>query len=422
MKVCDVWIRVTAAALGVIAWGAVGCTAPDRTAPAHPAVTGAAASASASVASASAVAPVAPWVGTWAVAVQPGGRSFRQQTLRQIVHTSIGGGSVRVRLSNVYGNSPLTVTGTTIARPVRGSAVDPATVRPLTFLGAASVTIPAGDAVTSDEVAFAAPAGGDVAVSLYLPGETGPSTRHGAGLQHNFVAAGDQSTAATLSGAATTTSYHFLTGLDVRNPDATGAVVTFGASITDGVGSPVGANRRWPNLLAGRLRASGRTVGVLNTGISGNQLTADLFGDRASKRFQRDVLDQPGARWVILSDDALNDLGNSGTPPATLITEYRQLLTRAHTAGLTVICSTLTPFRGAGYWTATADQGRTDFNAFIRSPANGCDAVLDSDRAVGDPADPGRYARTYDSGDHLHPNGAGMQAIADAVDLTWFPR
>ncbi|MEV6302292.1 GDSL-type esterase/lipase family protein [Actinoplanes sp. NPDC051861] len=360
-----------------------------------------------------------PWVGTWAIAVQPSERTFKQQTLRQIVHTSIGGGSARIRLSNVHGTGPLTVTSANLARPARGSAVAPATVRPLTFLGAASVTIPAGDAVVSDEVTFPVPADGDVAVSLYVPGETGPSTGHGAGTQHNYVAAGDQSAAATLSGARATTSYSFLSGLDVRNPGATGAVVTFGASITDGVGSAVSANRRWPNLLADRLRAAGHTVGVLNTGISGNQLTADRFGDRAGRRLQRDVLDQPGARRVILSDVAINDLGNSGTPSATLITEFEQLVSRARAAGLTVICSTLTPFRGAGYWTEAAEQGRAAFNTFIRSPGTGCDAVLDLADATADPADPDRYARAYDSGDHLHPSNAGMQAIANAVDLTW---
>ncbi|WP_230859626.1 GDSL-type esterase/lipase family protein [Actinoplanes aureus] len=361
-----------------------------------------------------------PWVGTWAVAVQPGGRPFDRQTLRQIVHTSIGGDSARVRLSNAYGTKPLTVSSVHVARRVRGSTVDPATNRPVTFGGATSVTIPAGGSAVSDPVDFVVPADSDIAVSAYLPSATGASTRHAVGTQHNYIAAGDQSAAAGLRRAKTHRSYHFLAGVDVQNAKATGSVVAFGASITDGVGSMFGANRRWPDLLSDRLRSSGRTIGVLNTGISGNRLTADTHGDSAAKRFDRDVLRQPGVRWVIISDDAINDLGKSAAPASELTGALRNLIDRAHDADIKVICSTLTPYRGAGYWTARGEQGRAAVNAFVRSRKSGCDAVLDQDRATRDPSAPTRFRPEYDSGDHLHPDTQGMRAIANAVNLGWF--
>ncbi|MEU4423445.1 SGNH/GDSL hydrolase family protein [Actinoplanes sp. NPDC024001] len=361
-----------------------------------------------------------PWTGTWAVAVQPRGRSFQRETLRQIVHTSIGGSAARVRLSNAYGTTPLTVNSVYVARRLRGSAIDAKTDRPVTFGGASTVIIPAGGSAVSDPVAFAVPADSDIAVSAYLPESTGASTRHAVGGRHNYIAAGDQSAAATLAGSTTTSSYFFLAGVDVQNPAATGSVVAFGASITDGVGSKFNADRRWPDLLSDRLRSAGRTIGVLNTGISGNRLTADTHGASAAKRFDRDVLRQPGVRWVIISDDAINDLGKSDTPAPQLITALRTLIARGHDAGIKVICSTLTPFRGAGYWTERGERGRGEINAFIRSRDSGCDAVLDLDRATRDPGSPSRFQRRYDSGDHLHPGDAGMRAIADAVELSWF--
>lgn len=361
-----------------------------------------------------------PWVGTWAVGVQPGGRSFERQTLRQIVHTSIGGDRLRVRLSNAYGTRPLTLTSMHVARRVTDSTVDPATDRAVTFGGTTSVTIPAGGSAVSDPVDFAVAADSDLAVSAYVPAETGSSTRHAYAARHNYVAPGDQSAAAGLQKVTTIRSYHFLAGLDVQNPEATGSVVAFGASITDGVGSRLNANHRWPDLLSDRLRAAGRTIGVLNVGIGGNRLTADTHGDRAAKRFDRDVLQQPGVRWVIISDDALNDLGKSDASAPELNRALRNLVDRGHDAGIKVICSTLTPYRGAAYWTARDERERAKINAYLRSRKSGCDAVLDQDRATRDPAAPTRFRPGYDSGDHLHPDSNGMQAIADAADLDWF--
>ncbi|BEL02846.1 SGNH/GDSL hydrolase family protein [Actinoplanes sichuanensis] len=348
------------------------------------------------------------WTGTWAAAVQGGGRPFDDQTLRQVVHTSIGGYAARLHLTNEFGDRPLTIGSATIGAALR-----------VTFGGRPSVTIPAGGTAVSDEAAFVVPADADVTVSLYLPAATGPGTRHAVASRHNLVAAGDQVFATELTGARTEKSWYFLSGLDVRGGD--GAIVAFGASITDGLGSPFGGDRRWPDLLSDRLRASGREIGVLNTGLSGNRLTADDHGERAPARFDRDVLRRAGVRWVIISDDAINDLGAADPPMVDRITgSLRELTTRARAAGVRAICSTLTPFQGAGYWTDRAESGRVAVNAFLRSADSGCDAVLDQDLATRDPDRPARLLRRYDSGDHLHPSAAGLAAIADAVDLDWF--
>jgi lysophospholipase L1-like esterase len=360
-------------------------------------------------------------VGTWAAAVQNSEESFDRQTLRQIVRTSIGGTTTRVRLSNEFGDQPLTVQNVHLARHKRNGTIDPATDKTATFGGATSVTIAPWSTAVSDPVEFAAQPESEVAVSAYLPAATGPATRHSLANRNNYVAGGDQSNQASLSDAKTTDSYFFLAGLDVRNPEAAGAVVTLGASITDGFGSAYGGNRRWPDLLAARLNDSGRTVGVLNAGIKGNMLLRDWAGQSALKRFDRDVLAQPGVKWVIFSDDPLNDLGGDNPPSgADLIAGLQQLITRSHDAGVRFICSTLTPYEGAGYWSERGEDGRQQINAFIRGKNSGCDAVVDQDTATHNPASPRRFLRQYDSGDRLHPNDDGMKAIAGAVGLDVF--
>src|SRR5712691_129024 len=362
------------------------------------------------------------WTGTWSVSPQSGGPSFSQQTLRHIVHTSIGGTSARVQVSNVFGAAPLLIADVHIALRSSGSTITSGTDHTVTFGGQASATIPAGGLAISDPVAFAVPALSDVAVSMYLPQSTGSSTYHQQGTVTNYIATGDVSGNASLSGAQTTGSYYFLTNLDVQNSAAPGAVVTLGASITDGLASATDDNRRWPNDLAVWLASSGRTVGVLNQGISGNRLLVDGAGQSALNRFNRDVVSQPGVGWVIFSDDPLNDLGSTNPPPTSdqLIAGLRQLISLAHQNGIKFLCSTLTPYQGAGYWTQQGETAREAYNAFVRSSGSGCDGVVDQDTATHDPANPARYLPAYDSGDHLHPNEAGLQAIANAVDLNLF--
>jgi lysophospholipase L1-like esterase len=361
------------------------------------------------------------WTGTWASSQQSSGTTFNNQTLRQIVHTSISGTTARIQLSNAFGNQPVTVTDVHIALRTSGSTVDTTTDRKVTFGGSASTTIAVAATAVSDSIAFTVPALSDVAVSFYLPQGTGPATSHQLGEQTNYVAGGDVAGNGTLSGPQTNGSYYFLANLDVQNTAAEGAVATLGASITDGVASSGDSNRRWPNDLAARLNQAGRTIGVLNQGISGNRLLADGAGQSASNRFSRDVLAQPNVTWVIFSDDPINDLGSGGNVTgAQLISATSQLISRAHATGIKFLCSTLTPFQGSGGWSQNGENGRAAFNAFVRGNGSGCDGVVDQDTATHDPANPTRYLPAYDAGDHLHPNEAGLQAIANAVNLSLF--
>ncbi|WP_063627936.1 GDSL-type esterase/lipase family protein [Actinospica robiniae] len=362
------------------------------------------------------------WTGTWGAAPESGGASFSGQTIRQIVHTSISGTEARIQISNVFGSAPLTVTDVHLARSGSGSSITAGTDTSLTFGGSATITIPAGGTGFSDPVSYAVPALTNLTVSFYLPNSTGASTYHRQGTQTNYIASGDVAGAASLSGAQTTGSYYFLSNLDVLNSASQGSVVTFGASITDGYASSQNANTRWPNDLASRLVGAGDTVGVINEGISGNRLLVDGSGQSALGRFDRDVLGQPGVRWVIFSDDPINDLGSTSPQPtaAQLIAGVQQLIALAHQNGIKFICSTLTPYQGAGYWNSSGESAREAIDAFIRGSGSGCDGVIDQDAATHDPSNPTWYLPAYDSGDHLHPNDAGYQAIANAVNLGLF--
>ena len=388
----------------------------------HSGVTSRTAAAFPHAAAAKPAAAVGTWTGTWATAPQSGGASFAQQTIRQVVDTSISGTAARIQISNVFGTAPLTVSDVQIALAGSGSAITSGTDHTVTFGGSSTVTIAAGGTGVSDTIADAIPASTEVAVSFYLPDSTGASTYQQVSNQTTYIASGDVSGAASLPSAQTASSYYFLTNLDVQNANSEGSVVALGASITDGYASTLNGNDRWPNGLATRLNAAGDTVGVLNEGISGNRLLVDGSGQSALNRFDRDVLGQPGVRWVIFSDDPINDLGSTSPQPtsAQLIAGIQQLISEAHQAGIEFICSTLTPYQGASYWNASGETAREAINAWIRAGNNGCDGVIDQDDATHNPADPTEYLPAYDSGDHLHPNDAGYQAIANAVNLGLF--
>jgi lysophospholipase L1-like esterase len=352
------------------------------------------------------------WTGTWAAAPQSCGGTFAGQTVRAIVRTSIGGGSARVRFSNAFGTGALQVRDVHLAQRTTGSSIDPATDEALTFKGQPSVTISAGAFDASDEAAFVVKPLSDVAVSFFVVSQAG-TTCHQSGFQTNYQASGDVAGDKALAGG-TVGSYPFVSNLDVQNASAEGAVVTLGASITDGYSSRVDANRRWPNDLATRIVAAGRTVGVLNQGISGDGVA------NAVKRFDRDVLSQPNVKWVVFSDNPINDLGNFNPAPKTEIDQIKTMIASAHARGIKFLCSTLTPFQGAGYWSAQKETGRAAINAFIRGPDSGCDGVVDQDTASHDPGSPTMFLPSLNSGDNLHPNEAGLQAIANSVDLALF--
>jgi lysophospholipase L1-like esterase len=375
------------------------------------------------------------WVGTWGATPQlttgdlfgtaPG---FNNQTIRQIVRISAGGSTFRVRLSNEYGTQAVQIGDAHVALSAGGAAIQSGTDRVLTFSGSPSFTIPPGAAVLSDPVDLAAPNLASLAVSLYLPQATGPATWHFDGRQTAYIVTGDAAGAANMSAGVTTTfSRFFLTGIQAASVDPKSAVVTFGDSITDGTNSTIDANHRWPDFLAARLAASrDDDTGVVDEGIAGNRLLHDVIGPNALARLDRDVLATPGVRFmtVLLG---INDIGFGGIFPtqavtaADIIAAHRQLIARAHSRGLRIYGCTLTPFNGVGapYYSAAGDVARQAVNAWIRTSGE-YDAVIDFDAAVRDPADPSRILAAYDSGDHLHPNDAGYQAMANAIDLRLF--
>ncbi|UPG85215.1 GDSL-type esterase/lipase family protein [Luteibacter aegosomatis] len=365
---------------------------------------------------------LAPWVGTWGVAAKDiGTRDFGGLTLRHIVHTSIGGTSARIRVSNRYGDRPVTLSDVHIAQSAGGSSSRRDTDHAVTFDNQATITLAPGQEATSDGIDMTVPALSDLTVSFYVPQPTpGRITGHDFSGQTLYLANGDVAGQGDIPAFADQNDV-FLSNVDVQGPNPQGAVVTLGASITNGDGSSFNANRRWPNDLAARLAAAGKNVGVIDEGISGNRLLADGSGVSAPNRFDHDALDQSGARWVIFSDDPINDLGATPLPTAdALIAAEASLIDRAHARGFKFLCSTLTPYEGWSTWSTAGENVRAAVNAFIRGADSGCDGVVDQDLAVHDPQHPTRYLPAYDSGDHLHPNDAGHQAIAEAVNLGFF--
>ena len=355
---------------------------------------------------------------------------FTNQTLRQIVHTSLGGARVRVLVSNAFGTAPITIGAAHVAARDAADAIR-AGGRPLTFSGRPSVTIPAMAVAYSDPVALTVAPLSDLAIDLYLPGTTNtpsPLTMHGSAYQTNYISdTGNHVGVTKLPTVATTRNWFLLSRVDVDAPEAAGVIVAFGDSITDGAASSADTNGRWPNVLARRLlAASGPSrFGVLNGGIGGNRLLSDAAyssGINALARFETDVLSQTGVTHVIVME-GINDIGNArATPMPTaedLIAAYAQLIERAHARGVRVIGATLTPYWGAGYYTDVGEAKRQALNDWIRtSPL--IDGVADFDKATRDPTDPKRFLATYDSCDHLHPNEAGFRAMGDAIDVALF--
>jgi lysophospholipase L1-like esterase len=402
------------------------------------------------------------WVGTWSTA--PAGpplpanvQQFSGQTLRLIVHTTIGGSEVRVRLSNELSTAPLRIGAAHVALRQVGEAIQPATDRVLTFSGSTSITIPPGAPALSDPIPLPVPALSDLAVSIFLPDTVQGNTIHSSAFQTNYVSApGDYTGAGVLPVQRAITSWPFLTGVDVVSANLGASIVALGDSITDGSNTMRDTNHRWTDLLAQRLQSSRQSLnpiggvigqlfpnllgntsilGVLNKGIGGNRLLRDpgeqpTFGRAALARFDRDVLAQAGVEYLIVLI-GINDIGHPGTGTIPLseavtandlITGYRQLIARAHEKGITVFGATLTPFEPttiANFYSPQKETVRQQVNQWIRNSGE-FDAVIDFEAAVRDPAQPTRMLAAYDSGDHLHPNDAGMQAMANAIPLTLF--
>ena len=347
--------------------------------------------------------------------------SFTAETLRQVVHLSIGGETVRIRLSNAFGDAPLVVARTTVALTGDDSAeATPGTLRDVTFGGRKSVTIPPFADVVSDAVELRVAPASDLLISTYLPGPTGPSSYHPGAYQTNYYAEGDHAADAAASAFAYTyKSWYFVSGVDVAGSHAAGAVVAFGDSITNGQGSTFGANARWPDVLSRRLLAlpAVRRLGVLNAGIGGNRILLDGFGVDALGRFDRDVLSYAGVKdmIVLLGINDIQQLPHQNDP-AMIESGLEQLARQAHARGIHVIACTILPYGGWENYDAAGEAAREAVNAWIRK-SSAFDAVADLDAVIRDPEDPHRMRKDYDSGDHLHPNSAGYVAIGDAIDI-----
>jgi lysophospholipase L1-like esterase len=355
--------------------------------------------------------------------------NFKNQTLRQIVRTSLAGDRVRVVLSNAFGTLPLEIGAAHVALRDKDAAIQPKSDRPLTFGGNASTMIAAGAIVLSDPVSMTVPAAADLVVDLYVPGDTAalpsPLTMHQGAQQQNYISAeGNHAGDADFAGASTTQSWYFLARVEVAAPQNAGAVVAFGDSITDGTRSTPNTNNRWPDELARRLAAAKIPLGVLNEGIAGNRVLCDGAGVSALARFDRDVLVQPGAKYVVVLE-SINDIGIGRSNPVPsandLIAAHRQLIERAHARGLAIYGATLTPFDGAAYFTAEGEAKRQAVNAFIRT-GKAYDGVIDFDAAVRDPMAPTKIQMRFNPGDNLHMNDAGYQAMAAAIDLSLFKK
>jgi len=363
---------------------------------------------------------------------------FTNQTLRQIVHATIGGSKARVVLSNAYGTAPVTIGAAHIALRDRQGAIQAASGGALTFSGKPTMTIPANAVIYSDPVSVAVPPMSDLAIDLYLPGTTNAAstlTMHGGALQTSYISeTGNHAGKTTMPEAGRTQSWFLLSRVDVVAPDAAGAIVAFGDSITDGSRSTPDTNRRWPDQLARRLQAQGIKMGVLNAGIGGNRVLSEAAvpagvdtravgaGINALARFERHVLSLSGVTHVIVLE-GINDIGNARENPspsaADLVAAHKQLIEQAHARGIRMIGATLTPFWGAAYYTEAGEAKRQALNEWIRT-GKAYDGVIDFDQATRDPNDPKRLLEKYDSCDYLHPSDAGYTAMGDAIDLSLF--
>lgn len=385
------------------------------------------------------------WVGTWTSAAMPLAQpsdkaklplGYDDVAVRQVVHLSQGGKRLRVAFTNEFGTTPLHIRAAHVAFLAAGSKILPATDKALTFGGSPEITIAPGQFAYSDAVKETVPIFSDVVITTSIPSQTMPTiTYHALGMTTTWFAPGADvavpefvlpASGDTAAGAIKTSSWYFLKTVEVDKARHSAAIVTIGDSITDGARSTPDTNRRWPDQLAPLLAANKKTkrLSIMNVGISGNRVLKFGAGPSALDRFDRDVVKQPGAKYVVLLD-GINDIGNMHRAPVDAITEkemldaYTTLANKAHAAGLKIIAATLLPYEGAKYYSEDGEQIREHLNAFFRT-SKLFDGVIDFDKIIADPQHPLRFNPKYDSGDHLHPSDAGYTAMAAGIDLKLF--
>jgi lysophospholipase L1-like esterase len=396
------------------------------------------------------------WIATWSTANQDLSNpemaivsnayhdltEFNNQTIREIIHTTIGGRAIRIRLDNTFGTRPVTFDAVFIGKQKQGGSLLPGSNRAVTFNGAKAVTVPKGSEMLSDEIPLAVDAQQNLAIGLYISKPTGPATVHRFAFQTNYVSDAGNFAAEenTQHFSKTMGSWFFLKDIEVLAPkEAGGAIVALGDSITDGASSRNDAYDRWTDVLARRLNANHppQTFSVLNAGIGGNRVlsTSPCFGENAQARLNRDVFAHAGVRAIILFEGT-NDIGQPETPvepkfaecmPKTrvsaddLIAGYKQIVAQAHAHHLKIFGATILPFQGFKGWTEKGEVVRRVVNRWILE-SNAFDGVIDFSSALADPANSARLAAQYDSGDHLHPNSAGHEALAQTIDLKMFSK
>jgi len=394
------------------------------------------------------------WVGSWAAAVTRGNLSgstfvgMNNQSVRMIVHGSVGGDKIRIRLTNLHGEQAVTIGHATVAKPNTAtpalSDIDPATTQQLTFGGATSFVMRKGAEVLSDPIDMRVGNDQDLVVSVFFPTPTGLTTFHTTTRQNNYVGPGDLVNDPGGAGYTTerTCCWFFLSGVDVLRDDAAGSVIVFGDSLADGLGTTFNANLRWPDQLFDRLQRSVRPwnlPGVLNLSRGGARLDHEALdpseggfvgfpalGDNAFSRLNEDVFSQTGTHAVIV-DLGINDLWMNSDSADTIIAALRQLNQQIKERGYTVLMGTLGPFEGlsggtAPVWSPEKEATRQAVNKYLRQHCGEFGGVVDFDKVLADPASPTKIKPEFDAGDHIHPNDAGSKAMADAIPLNLIVR
>lgn len=374
------------------------------------------------------------WVVSWGASQQltepgnmPPAPGLAGNTLRQRLRVTLGGKKVRLRFSNIFGKSPMTIGAAAIASSTGLSSINVTTSRAVTFNGAGSITIAAGESITSDVLSFNTPALSDVTVTLFMTAVPAEVTGHPGSRTTSFIAPANHVADADLPGAVTTDHWYIVSGIDVVADKNASVVVALGNSITDGRGSGTNKNNRWPDNLARRLLENSATshVGVINAGLGGNAVIKGGLGPTALSRLERDVFQQRGVRWLLVLE-GVNDIGGSTGDEAKtigdrLIVAYADIIKQAHDRGLLVYGATILPFGASFYDSPDHEAARAKVNEWIRHTAP-YDAVIDLDAAMRDPAHPNQLRPDADGGDHLHPNENGYVIMADAIDLKLFTR